>query len=67
MDNADLESAHDLLAFVNASPTPFHASATAATRLDAAGFTSVDEHAGQAFDTGVTPRDLRPTITAASA
>jgi aspartyl aminopeptidase len=39
----DLDAARDLLAFVNASPTPFHACATAAARLDAAGFTSVDE------------------------
>jgi aspartyl aminopeptidase len=43
MDSDDLDAARDLLAFINASPTPFHACATAASRLEAAGFTSVDE------------------------
>ncbi len=43
MDSADIEAARDLLAFVDASPTPFHACATAAARLDAAGFGRVDE------------------------
>ncbi len=40
---ADLEAAHDLLAFIDDAPTPFHACAVAAARLDAAGFTRVDE------------------------
>ena len=34
-----LEAARDLLAFIDASPSPFHACATAAERLEAAGFT----------------------------
>src|SRR6187399_433853 len=33
----------DLLGFIDASPSPFHACANAAARLDAAGFTKVDE------------------------
>ena len=32
-----------LLAFVDASPTPYHACATAAARLEAAGFQPVDQ------------------------
>ena len=40
---ADIEAAHDLLAFIDESPTPFHACASAAARLDAAGFTRSDE------------------------
>lgn len=35
----------DLLAFLHASPTPFHAVAEAQRRLDAAGFTRLDETA----------------------
>jgi len=34
---------HDLLSFLDASPSPFHAVATVAARLDAVGFTAVDE------------------------
>lgn len=37
------DAARDLLSFVDASPTPFHACATAAARLDEVGFTAVDE------------------------
>ena len=37
------DAARDLLAFIDASPSPFHACATAAARLDAAGFTRLDE------------------------
>lgn len=37
------EPARDLRAFIDASPSPFHAVATAAARLDAAGFTPLEE------------------------
>jgi aspartyl aminopeptidase len=40
---ADLAAARDLLTFIGASPSPFHACATAAARLDAAGFTRLAE------------------------
>jgi len=40
---ADHDAALDLCAFIDASPSPFHAVATAATRLEAAGFTEVVE------------------------
>src|SRR5262245_24239228 len=40
---ANGEAARDLLSFIDASPTPFHACATAAARLAEAGFTEVDE------------------------
>jgi len=40
---ADLDAARDLLTFIDASPSPFHACATAAARLDAAGFTRLAE------------------------
>ena len=33
----------DLLTFIDASPSPFHACANAAARLEDAGFTRVDE------------------------
>ena len=39
----DLDPARDLLTFIDASPSPFHACATAAARLDAAGFTRLAE------------------------
>ncbi|MEY2421224.1 MAG: aspartyl aminopeptidase [Acidimicrobiaceae bacterium] len=39
----DLDAARDLLRFIDASPSPFHACATAAARLDAAGFARVAE------------------------
>lgn len=38
-------TAIDLAAFIDASPSPFHAVATAAGRLGAAGFEALDEHA----------------------
>ncbi|KAI5808763.1 peptidase M18 [Peziza echinospora] len=38
-----LKSANDFLAFVNASPTPFHAVKSARERLEKAGFTNVHE------------------------
>lgn len=37
--------AQDLLSFIDASPTPFHATSTAATRLEAAGFSALREDA----------------------
>src|SRR4051794_7676274 len=42
-DDADLTAAGELLDFIDASPSPFHACATAAARLDAAGFTRLHE------------------------
>jgi aspartyl aminopeptidase len=44
-----LDAARDLLAFIDASPSPFHACATVASRLDAAGFTERRE--GDAWPT----------------
>jgi aspartyl aminopeptidase len=41
-----LDFADDLCAFIDASPSPFHAVATAADRLTAAGFTELDAAAG---------------------
>jgi len=43
LDDGVLAQARDLLAFVDASPSPFHAVAEAARRLDGAGFTEVAE------------------------
>ena len=40
-----LTAAEELIEFIDASPSPFHACATAAARLDAAGFTRVEESA----------------------
>ena len=40
-----LAAALDLAAFIDASPSPFHAVATAARALDAAGYTALDETA----------------------
>src|SRR4051794_22106910 len=39
----DLDAARDLITFIDASPSPFRACATAATRLEAAGFVRVSE------------------------
>ena len=47
---AGLDAARDLLAFIDASPSPFHACATAAQRLDGAGFTELRE--GDAWPSG---------------
>jgi aspartyl aminopeptidase len=52
-----LEAARDLLAFIDASPSPFHACATAAARLDAAGFTELRE--GDAWPAGTGHRYVR--------
>src|SRR5262245_52788602 len=49
---AELAVAQDLIAFIDASPSPFHACATAASRLEAAGFTVVDEMGGWPADAG---------------
>jgi aspartyl aminopeptidase len=43
---AVLDFADDLCAFIDASPSPFHAVATAAGRLSAAGFTELDSASG---------------------
>jgi aspartyl aminopeptidase len=45
MNSERLTAAHDLLAFIGAAPSPFHACAEAARRLDAAGYTELDEGA----------------------
>src|SRR3978361_1162285 len=42
----------DLRAFVDASPSPFHAVAELARRLTAAGFTELEETAGWALQPG---------------
>ena len=52
-----LEAARDLLAFIDASPSPFHACATAAERLREAGFEELDEAA--AWPAGPGRRFLR--------
>jgi len=44
-DAASLEHAHDLCAFLDASPSPFHAVEEAGRRLASEGFRSVDERA----------------------
>ncbi|MEY2404345.1 MAG: aspartyl aminopeptidase [Acidimicrobiaceae bacterium] len=46
----DLDAARDLLTFIDASPSPFHACATAAARLDGAGFTQITEAEAWATD-----------------
>ncbi|MEO7557093.1 MAG: M18 family aminopeptidase, partial [Acidimicrobiales bacterium] len=43
MTAADHDAARELCAFIDASPSPFHAVASAATRLEAAGFTQQRE------------------------
>src|SRR5438132_11088268 len=51
-DDADLAAARDLIAFIDASPSPFHACATAAARLGTAGFIEVDEKQPWPTDVG---------------
>ncbi|HET9441885.1 MAG TPA: M18 family aminopeptidase [Acidimicrobiales bacterium] len=46
------DAAGDLCAFIDASPSPFHAVATAAERLDGAGFTRLEEADAWAADAG---------------
>jgi aspartyl aminopeptidase len=46
------DAAVDLCSFIDDSPSPFHAVATAALRLDAAGFTRLDEAAAWSADAG---------------
>jgi aspartyl aminopeptidase len=43
MSSADVSAADELLAFIDDSPTPFHACKTVATALDEAGWTRIDE------------------------
>ncbi len=45
MTGPHVDAARDLLAYIDASPTPFHACANAAARLDAAGFSALEETA----------------------
>lgn len=45
-------SAHDLLAYIDASPSPFHAVETAASQLEAAGFRRVSERDDWALSPG---------------
>ena len=48
----DLGEARELAAYIDASPTPFHACATAAAALDAAGFQALDESASWSLSAG---------------
>ena len=48
----DLDAAQQMLDFIDASPSPFHACATAAARLDEAGFEEVREVDGWATAAG---------------
>ena len=48
----DLEHTHDLLRFVDASPSPYHAVAEMARRLEDAGFTALDERDAWALRAG---------------
>ena len=43
MTDASLARARDLLTFIDRSPTPYHAVAEAQRRLDAKGFSELDE------------------------
>jgi aspartyl aminopeptidase len=49
---AGAESARDLCAFLDRSPTPFHAAREAAARLQAAGFSEIGERDAWAFGPG---------------
>ncbi|HEX2850677.1 MAG TPA: M18 family aminopeptidase [Acidimicrobiales bacterium] len=59
MADLDTERLTDLRAFLDASPSPFHAVAEAAGRLEAAGFVAVDETAADAaaVERGYVARD----------
>lgn len=50
--NRSLDAANDLLRFIDASPTPFHAAAEIASRLEAAGFRALDERERWALTPG---------------
>src|SRR5262247_787185 len=52
MTSPDLDAARRLLAFCDASPSPYHACATAAAMLGEAGFTRVAEDAAWSGETG---------------
>jgi aspartyl aminopeptidase len=59
-DRPDLEAARDLTVFIDASPSPFHAVAEAARRLEAAGFrewVEVDDFSGAGDRPGFVVRD----------
>ena len=60
---ADTEAARDLLAFISESPTPFHACATAAARLDA----RPDSHGSTSPTTGRMGRGSATTSCATAA
>jgi aspartyl aminopeptidase len=52
MATAEDESSRDLLAFIDASPTPYHAVAEVAQRLSQAGFVELKESAAWRLDAG---------------
>jgi aspartyl aminopeptidase len=52
VSDAVRDAADDLCSFIDDSPSPFHAVATAALRLDGAGFTRLDEAAAWPADAG---------------
>lgn len=49
---SDLESAEDLLRFIESSPTPYHAAAECKSRLIQAGFREIDERDEWTFGSG---------------
>ncbi len=51
-DEDKLEPARDLLGFIDESPTPYHAVAEVRRRLDAAGFSALDERSGWTVEPG---------------
>ncbi len=51
-DENKLEAARDLAGFIDASPTPYHAVAEVARRLDAAGFSRLDERSSWKVEPG---------------
>ena len=51
-DEDKLEPARDLLGFIDEGPTPYHAVAEVKRRLDAAGFSALDERNGWKIEPG---------------
>ncbi|MGB1192475.1 MAG: hypothetical protein ACPG3T_06090, partial [Pseudomonadales bacterium] len=51
-DTQQIAFNQDLCAFIDASPTPFHATAALTQRLDAAGFIALDESEEWSLDAG---------------